>query len=169
MGVGSKFTLEECRKYATHLHATGQGITNPGGYATTIYRSGEADPLIESFFRPPAPDSASVDPSGCTDCHGTGFWYPQGVGRGVSKCRHERLQGWSQKSEGDLPNRKLAPDEVAEHATMISELLDSGYTIDQAKAQFSSGFSLDDWQTICDTAIAQLSERSGSAAQRRSA
>ena len=27
----SKFSLEECRRYADHLHKTGQGITNPGG------------------------------------------------------------------------------------------------------------------------------------------
>jgi hypothetical protein len=29
--MGSKFTIEECRKYAEHLRATGQGINNPGG------------------------------------------------------------------------------------------------------------------------------------------
>ena len=73
VGVGSKFTLEECRRYAAHLHATGQGITNPGGYATTIYRSGEVDPLIESFLQPPAPAPAQTDLSACPDCHGTGY------------------------------------------------------------------------------------------------
>jgi hypothetical protein len=130
VSVGSKFTLEECRRYAAHLHATGQGITNPGGYATTIYRSGEADPLIKSFLHPPTPDQPSVEPNECPDCHGTGFWYPQGIERGVSKCKHERLQIQSQKTEGESPNRKLAPDEIAEHATMIAELLDSGYTLD---------------------------------------
>jgi hypothetical protein len=46
VGVCSKFSLEECRAYADHLNHTGQGITNPGGYATAIYRSGEADGLI---------------------------------------------------------------------------------------------------------------------------
>jgi hypothetical protein len=50
--VGSKFTLEECRRYARHLQSTGQGINNPGGYATTIHRTGEADLLIESFLLP---------------------------------------------------------------------------------------------------------------------
>jgi hypothetical protein len=168
VSVGSKFTLEECRRYAAHLHATGQGITNPGGYATTIYRSGEADPLIKSFLHPPTPDQASVEPSECSDCHGTGFWYPQGVERGVSKCKHERLQNQSQKSEGELPNRKLAPGEIAEHATMIAELLDSGYTLDQAKAQFSSGFSLGDWQAICEMATTQMN-RTDSSSQGKSA
>jgi hypothetical protein len=168
VSVGSKFTLEECRRYAAHLHATGQGITNPGGYATTIYRSGEADPLIKSFLHPPTPDLASVESSECPDCHGTGFWYPQGIERGVSKCKHERLQMQSQKSEGELPNHKLAPDKIAEHATMIAELLDSGYTLDQAKAQFSSGFSLGDWQAICDMATAQTNG-SDSSSQGKSA
>ena len=169
VSVGSKFTLEECRRYAAHLHATGQGITNPGGYATTIYRSGEADPLIKSFLHPPTPDLASVESSECPDCHGTGFWYPQGIERGVSKCKHERLQIQSQKLEGELPNRKLAFNEIAEHATMIAELLDSGYTLEQAKAQFSSGFSLGDWQAICDMATSQMNKGSESSSQRKSA
>ncbi len=95
---GSRFTIEECRKYAQHLQATGQGINNPGGYATTIHRTGEADALIESFLRPQAPSpSSNLDTSQCPDCHGTGFYYPEGVGGGVAKCKHERL-----RNEGDL-------------------------------------------------------------------
>ncbi|MBA2732984.1 MAG: replication protein, partial [Acidobacteria bacterium] len=43
--VGSRFSIEECRRYAKHLQSTGQGINNPGGYATTINRTGEADEL----------------------------------------------------------------------------------------------------------------------------
>lgn len=95
MGVrpGSRFTIEECRRYAQHLQATGQGINNPGGYATTIHRTGEADALIESFLRPPAPSpSSTLDTSQCPDCHGTGFYYPEGVGGGVAKCKHEQLR-----------------------------------------------------------------------------
>ncbi|HEU0144391.1 MAG TPA: hypothetical protein VFQ47_06380, partial [Nitrososphaera sp.] len=65
--VGSKFSLEECRKYAKHLQSTGQGINNPGGYATTIHRTGEADELIEKFL---APAPAQVDASQCPDCQG---------------------------------------------------------------------------------------------------
>ncbi|MDQ3173856.1 MAG: hypothetical protein M3Q91_09135 [Acidobacteriota bacterium] len=99
-GVGgsgrSKFSLEECRRWAEHLHRTGQGITNPGGYAKTIHRTGEDDHQIEQFLvsqshRAP---SATMSPnvSQCPDCHGTGFWYPQGVGHGVAKCKHQRLR-----------------------------------------------------------------------------
>lgn len=90
---GSKFTIEECRKYAQHLQATGQGINNPGGYATTIHRTGEADMLIESFLRPQAPSlSSNFDASQCPDCHGTGFFYPKGVEGGVARCKHEQLR-----------------------------------------------------------------------------
>jgi hypothetical protein len=47
---GSKFSLAECRKYAEHLHTTGQGINNPGGFSRTIYNSGQADDEIEAFL-----------------------------------------------------------------------------------------------------------------------
>jgi hypothetical protein len=91
--VGSKFTIEECRRYAKHLQSTGQGINNPGGYATTIHRTGEADLLIESFLHPEATDaSLNLDASQCPDCKGTGFYYPKGVEGGVARCKHEQLR-----------------------------------------------------------------------------
>jgi hypothetical protein len=99
--VGSKFTLEECRKYAQHLQATGQGINNPGGYATTIHRTGEADTLIESFLRPATQGPPSnLDISQCPDCHGTGFYYPKGVEGGVARCKHEQLR---KEEESGIP------------------------------------------------------------------
>lgn len=88
--VGSKFSIEECRRYAQHLQTSGQGINNPGGYATTIHRTGEADLLIESFLNPPASVPA-VDVSTCPDCQGSGFYYPNGPTGGVAKCKHEKL------------------------------------------------------------------------------
>jgi hypothetical protein len=91
--VGSKFTIEECRKYAQHLQATGQGINNPGGYATTIHRTGEADMLIENFLHPEATNpSSNLDTSQCPDCQGTGFYYPKGIEGGVARCKHEQLK-----------------------------------------------------------------------------
>ena len=91
--VGSKFSIEECRKYAKHLQATGQGITNPGGYATTIHRTGEADLLIDGFLHPDsAGPSSTLDITQCPDCQGTGFYYPQGVEAGVARCKHEQLK-----------------------------------------------------------------------------
>ncbi len=93
VGVGSKFTIEECRKYAKHLQSTGQGINNPGGYATTIHRTGEADLLIARFLHPDDTiQSSTFDTSQCPDCNGTGFYYPQGAEGGVARCRHDRLR-----------------------------------------------------------------------------
>jgi hypothetical protein len=91
--VGSKFTIEECRRYAKHLQSTGQGINNPGGYATTIQRTGEADQLIERFLHPEeANPSSNSDTSQCPDCNGTGFYYPQGTEGGVARCKHAQLR-----------------------------------------------------------------------------
>lgn len=33
----------------------------------------------------------SVDASKCPDCGGSGWWYPEGESKGVSKCKHEKL------------------------------------------------------------------------------
>jgi len=88
--VGSRFTIEECRRYAKHLQSTGQGINNPGGYATTIRRTGEADELIAAFLTPIEP-SPTIDVSQCPDCGGSGF-KPSVTGTGVAKCKHERLK-----------------------------------------------------------------------------
>jgi hypothetical protein len=87
---GSRFSLKECRKYAEHLRETGQGINNPGGYATTILRTGEADDAIAVFLRP-IENVTTIDISGCPDCSGTGFWYPNGLEKGVAKCTHRQL------------------------------------------------------------------------------
>lgn len=90
MGVrgSSRFTLQECRKYAESLRT--DGITNPGGYATKIHRSGEADELIAKFLAP-VESAKPIDVSACPDCHGTGFYEPGGAGKGVAKCKHGRL------------------------------------------------------------------------------
>jgi hypothetical protein len=90
VSVASRFSLEECRRYAEHLRETGQGITNPGGYATKIFRSGEADDLIEVFINPPA----QVDINQCPDCRGSNFIYidPINPDRGVRPCKHDSLK-----------------------------------------------------------------------------
>jgi hypothetical protein len=90
VSVGSKFTIEACRKYANYLRASGQGINNPGGYATTIHRTGEADALIETFLNP-VQSAQGIDSSTCPDCNGTGFYYPNGREQGVAKCLHSKL------------------------------------------------------------------------------
>ncbi len=92
VGVGSKFSLEECKRFAEHLQKTGQGINNPGGYATAIFRSGEADVQIEAFLNAPAA-SAPFKADDCPDCGGLGYFYPEGVDKGVKICKHEKLKG----------------------------------------------------------------------------
>jgi hypothetical protein len=155
VGVGSKFTLEECRQYATHLQKTGQGITNPGGYATAIHRSGEADALIEKFFQPQT-SAEPLDASKCPDCQGTGFWYPQGREQGVSKCKHARLAGKLHPDQSQPSNDKLAPEEITERATLIADLLGSGYTLERARMQFGAGLQPDDWEAIEALATTRL-------------
>jgi hypothetical protein len=94
--VGSQFSLEECKRFAEHLQKTGQGINNPGGYATAIFRSGEADAQIEAFLSAPA-TSAPFKADDCPDCSGSGYFYPEGVEKGVKICKHEKLKGAGQR------------------------------------------------------------------------
>ena len=96
VGVASKFSLEECRRFAEHLQKTGQGINNPGGYATAIFRSGEADAQIEAFLNAPAA-SVPFKADDCPDCGGSGYFYPEGVDKGVKICKHEKLKGATQR------------------------------------------------------------------------
>jgi hypothetical protein len=90
VSVSSRFSLEQCRQYAEHLKKTGQGISNPGGLAVSLHRSGEADELIEAFLSPPA----QIDISQCPDCEGRGFAYVDRSNhdKGVRPCKHERLK-----------------------------------------------------------------------------
>jgi hypothetical protein len=85
---GSRFSLEECRRYAEHLRSAGEGITNPGGYATTIHRSGEADSLIEKFLehkvRGSPVGAVRLCDTACEKCHGRG-WEHHPV-KGARRC-----------------------------------------------------------------------------------
>lgn len=144
---GSRFSLEECRRYAEHLHRTGQGIVNPGGFAMAIYRSGMADELVAEFLEPERRKGAEIDASRCPDCHGTGFYYPEGPEKGVVKCRHERLRA------RPLMSTPLGRDEIAEQAEIIAELLRSGYTIERAEEQFGRSMSAKDWAEVRDEAL----------------
>jgi hypothetical protein len=72
MAVGSKFSLEQCQQYARHLHKTGQGINNPGGFAVKLHRTGEQDAQIERFFGAPPEVTLKVPEPNCRQCLGTG-------------------------------------------------------------------------------------------------
>jgi len=86
--VYSRFTLAECRRYVDSQPR--EGIRNAQGLAVSLHRSGEADDAIAAFLAPAEP-FVKVDSSACPDCHGTGFYEPGGAGKGVAKCKHERL------------------------------------------------------------------------------
>jgi hypothetical protein len=34
----------------------------------------------------------NIDASACPDCSGSGWWYPEGEGKGVAKCKHANLR-----------------------------------------------------------------------------
>jgi hypothetical protein len=48
----------------------------------------EADAAQASTAEKASPE---VDATQCTDCYGTGMWYPQGYDKGVARCHHEKL------------------------------------------------------------------------------
>lgn len=43
---------------------------------------------------------AAPNPTNCPDCKGSGFYYPEGEGKGVAKCRHDKLRAGDQGSGG---------------------------------------------------------------------
>ncbi len=47
-----------------------------------------------------------------------------------------------------VPDRRLNPDEMSEQARMISELIESGYSMEQAETQFAASFHAEDWSVI---------------------
>lgn len=86
---GSRHSLRICRDYADYLFRTDRGVKNPGGFATAIHRSGEADELIDEWLRwKSRPSSTS-----CPDCFGIGLVYPDPdrPDAGVKQCEHPRL------------------------------------------------------------------------------
>jgi hypothetical protein len=87
----SKFSLEDCKAYAEHLRKSGQGIINPGGYATSIWRTGEADALIDSFLNTQK-EQVGIDEKMCPDCQGGGLINVDEEGRESTTCNHPRLE-----------------------------------------------------------------------------
>lgn len=60
------------------------------------------NPILEvaASSPPMTQNSAQSDFSACPDCNGTGFWYPNGTEKGVTRCTHVRLKGSAPTSEG---------------------------------------------------------------------
>jgi hypothetical protein len=51
------------------------------------------------------------------------------------------------------PNRRLTPEEIEEQARVIVEVIEGGYTMGQAEAQFGGSFQAEDWEAIKNTAL----------------
>jgi len=53
------------------------------------------------------------------------------------------------------PDRRLTPDDIAEQSRLIAELLEGGYTFEQAENQFGGSCHPEDWAVIRDKALGQ--------------
>ena len=65
---------------------------------------------------------------------------------------------------GPKQDLRLTPEEIAEQARLIAELLESGYTIEQAEAQFSGGVHPEDWTAIREAATGMKEQGSNTSA-----
>lgn len=92
---------------------------------------------------------------------GISFWVaaPAGHARGAS---HARQAGHARQADNKIKALKeniskgeihrLTPEEITEHASIIREVLEGGYTIEQAKAQFAGSFHEEDWRVVIEEA-----------------
>jgi len=88
--VLSRYSYEQRLSYARNqLH-----IENPEGFAMSKRAAaGEFDEAISvclASLEHPGGDRPR-DTSACPDCHGSGWWYPQGPAKGAARCKHLRL------------------------------------------------------------------------------
>ncbi len=91
VGVGSRFSLKQCIAYAEHRKASDPNMRSAEAVGRKLYETGREDELISDWLT--AKDAPQLDISQCLDCHGTGMYYPDGLGRGgVKKCDHKRLK-----------------------------------------------------------------------------
>lgn len=74
---------------------------------------------------------------------------------------HEKLK--RQSSNGDSSGERMKPESIREQAELIADLLESGYTLEQAKSQFASGLHPDDWAAIHEEATSRLSDKRSAA------
>lgn len=96
--ASSKFSFEQRLAYARNR----PHIQNPEGFAASRRAAeGEFDEAISKWFDEHEPDGRRKprDVSGCPDCLGTGMWYPEGPGRGVTRCKHPRLSEHAAEAE----------------------------------------------------------------------
>jgi len=54
------------------------------------------------------------------------------------------------------PNRRLTPEEIAEQARVIADVIEGGYTMEQAEAQFARSFHAKDWAAVSTAVTKKL-------------
>jgi hypothetical protein len=90
--VLSRYPYEQRLAYARNQ----PHIDNPEGFAMSRRAvAGEFDEAITAWLAS-LEHPAGVKPrdtSGCPDCHGSGWWYPEGPAKGAARCGHARLNG----------------------------------------------------------------------------
>lgn len=91
VGVGSRFSLKECIAYAQHRKASDPNMRSAEAVGRKLHETGREDDLIAEWLA--TKDAPKLDASKCPDCHGTGMYYPAGIGKGgVKRCEHEKLR-----------------------------------------------------------------------------
>ena len=86
--------------------------------------------------------------------------------RKFSKPSSQKREGKSPAAPVDVsapatipdPDRRLTPAEIAEQSRIIAELLESGYTLEQAEEQFAGSYHPDDWVAIRAATLAPRQE-----------
>ena len=105
----SKFSIEECKRYAEECKQRGDNITNPSGLANKLFKTGTADAFIMQMLYPEraasetfgAPVRFTDEP--CVICLGAKM--ANNNGKGFSKCnacKNERNHSTGLKPEGTM-------------------------------------------------------------------
>jgi hypothetical protein len=72
-------------------HGTAPGrYTAPALGTAPVRRTPNKEKLLKENNK--RENELSLDTKSCPDCQGSGFWYPEGVEKGVAKCKHKRLK-----------------------------------------------------------------------------
>lgn len=72
--------------------------------------------------------------------------------KGTEKAAELKTSAQAEARTTPVPNSRLTKIELSEQASIIAELMKSGYTIEQADSQFKGSFHEEDWTAIKDEA-----------------
>jgi hypothetical protein len=91
--VKSRYSFERRLAYARNQ----PHLDSAEGFAMSKRAcAGEFDEAISIWLEElerPGSTRPSRDVSDCPDCHGSGWWYPDGPAKGAARCQHTGLNG----------------------------------------------------------------------------